>query len=173
MSSNGMNETAASMEARRKASEMGLRVTSTYRSPAENAAVGGMKGSAHTKGLALDVAGSTSDMAAFARWAKASGLFETVLWRTPGHFDHVHIDWSANGPAPTAGASLPEQNGVTGYLSTISFTVIRASVLLILAIFGIMFLFSAFPVVESVVKSAGKHTVKNLKNQAKGVAPAE
>lgn len=75
------------------AQQMGLRVTSTTRTPEENKRVGGHPKSSHLTGKAMDIAGSKAQMDAYANWARNSGLFKNVLWQVPGHYDHVHVDW--------------------------------------------------------------------------------
>lgn len=91
------------------AKQSGLSTPSTYRSPAENARVGGSKTSAHmTLGAATDFAGSPAAMRAFALWAieqAKQGVFKEVFYDPVGqwdngrfspqgiggHSDHVHI----------------------------------------------------------------------------------
>jgi hypothetical protein len=168
-----MKITDATLEAQKKAMEYGLTITSGYRSPEGNAAVGGMKGSAHTEGRALDVAGTKADMDRFAKWAKNSGLFDVVLWQTPGHYDHVHIDWPADGSVKEGGTGAGAQgeiSSIEGYAGELVFGVIRLSLIAILAIFAIIFFFSAFPAVQSVSKDVAKQTGKNLASKAKGAA---
>lgn len=84
----------------------GLRLASTYRSPAKNRAVGGSKTSAHmTRGGATDFAGSPAAMRRLAEWAIDSGQFREVFFDPVGqwdngvfneqgiggHDDHVHL----------------------------------------------------------------------------------
>jgi hypothetical protein len=70
----------------------GLRVTSGYRDPAHNAKVGGVANSWHTKGRAVDLAGSARDMAAGAAWARQNGARE-VLVHNAGSGQHLHVAW--------------------------------------------------------------------------------
>jgi hypothetical protein len=72
----------------------GLRITSTYRSPAKNASIGGAKNSYHMDRAnpAVDVGGPWNSMDAFARDARrAGGWREGPLWQVKGHFDHAHV----------------------------------------------------------------------------------
>lgn len=91
------------------AKRFGLRLASTYRDPARNAAVGGSKTSAHMRyGAAADFAGPADRMRQLAAWAMnqaSSGAFQEVFydplgqWDSGrrsrrgigGHLDHVHI----------------------------------------------------------------------------------
>lgn len=96
--------TSAAKKAIDKSKELGLRITSTYRTPSESVRVGGTATDYHTKGQALDVAGSVTNMDKFAKWAKSSGLFRSVLWQVEGHYNHVHVSWNLDGSekiAPT------------------------------------------------------------------------
>lgn len=85
--------THAAVNAYHKATSMGLRLTSSYRSPSHNKKVGGSKTSKHMAGTAYDFAGSKKQMDAFAKWARNSGMFGQVLWQVKGHYDHVHVSW--------------------------------------------------------------------------------
>jgi hypothetical protein len=91
-SGRGYNSEAAKW-VRAKVKEMGLTITSAYRSSKHNAEVNGSPTSKHLSGRAYDVAGSVAKMDVFAEAARESGLFNNVLWRVKGHFDHVHVDW--------------------------------------------------------------------------------
>jgi LysM repeat protein len=85
--------TKATHAAIAKAKELGLTITSGYRTNAQSVAVGGYAGDNHTTGMSLDVAGNWNAMDKFAKWAKGSGLFRYVLWQTAGHYNHVHVTW--------------------------------------------------------------------------------
>lgn len=93
----GLKRTSAANAAIERAAELGLTITSGYRSPAKDKAVGGTGRGYHTLGQALDVAGSKSAMDAFAKWAKHTGKFRSVLWQVAGHYDHVHVSWLLDG----------------------------------------------------------------------------
>lgn len=69
----------------------GLRVTSTYRSPARNRAAGGSPTSFHmdANNPAVDIDGPTAQLDRFA--AALGGGWREKLWRVKGHFDHVHV----------------------------------------------------------------------------------
>ena len=82
--------------ARRIADKFDLRITSLYRSPEHNAAIGGAPNSYHTRGLAVDFVpadGNWSRLDKVVLWVRLrfSGRFAEVLWRTTGHYDHLHI----------------------------------------------------------------------------------
>ncbi|HSH58630.1 MAG TPA: D-Ala-D-Ala carboxypeptidase family metallohydrolase [Acidimicrobiales bacterium] len=69
----------------------GLRVTSTYRSPAANRAAGGSPTSYHldARNPAVDIGGPTYQLDRF--HAALGGGWREKLWRVKGHFDHVHV----------------------------------------------------------------------------------
>lgn len=80
----------------------GLRVTSTYRSPSENAAAGGAAGSLHMDRAnpAVDLAGPADAMAAVATLLGRIGGWRQLYYNGvnapgvgfwPGHWDHVHV----------------------------------------------------------------------------------
>lgn len=112
---NNLVMTKAAKQAIAKAKEMGLTITSAYRSSAEDKRVGGTGTGDHTKGLALDVAGSVSKMNAYAKWAKESKLFRIVLWQVADHYDHVHVAWVNDGSKSDGTLSF----GDSGLLVTI------------------------------------------------------
>ncbi len=69
----------------------GLSITSTYRTPARNAAVGGSPTSYHLDrdDPATDVVGPASQLdALYERLAQSR--YRELLWRVLGHFDHLH-----------------------------------------------------------------------------------
>jgi hypothetical protein len=71
----------------------GLRITSTYRSPAHNARVGGSPTSLHMDrgNPAVDIGGPTALLDAFAARLAAVGGWRQLLWRVAGHYDHIHV----------------------------------------------------------------------------------
>ncbi len=75
----------------KKIKQLGLRVSSAGRSKKKNDAVNGSKTSAHLTNEAYDVVGNAKKLDELAAWGRKNGYF--VLWRTKGHYDHVHIDW--------------------------------------------------------------------------------
>ena len=70
----------------------GLSVTSTYRTPAHNAAVGGSPTSYHTdrNNPAVDVVGPAGALDRLQSQLRSAGGLRELLWRVPGHFDHLH-----------------------------------------------------------------------------------
>lgn len=67
------------------------RLSSWIRTPARNAAVGGVAGSYHLVGLGADFVLPAAERAAFVRWARATwpNGADVVDER-----DHIHIEWS-------------------------------------------------------------------------------
>jgi nucleoid-associated protein YgaU len=101
-SKNGVIMTDSAKKAFAKASQLGLRFTSGYRTASEQRALGLSPTESHGLGLALDFAGEWSKMDAFAKWAKSSGLFSLVLWQVKGHYDHVHVAYKKDRVATPA-----------------------------------------------------------------------
>lgn len=101
----GLKLTDSARSAIEKAQALGLKITSGYRTAEHDKRVGGTGKGYHVLGQALDVAGSKSAMDQFAKWAKGSGKFRTVLWQVAGHYDHVHVSWSLDGSEKRAGTS--------------------------------------------------------------------
>lgn len=71
----------------------GLSVTSTYRSPAHNARVGGSRTSLHMdrNNPAVDIGGPTHLLDRFAAQLAMMGGWRQLLWRVAGHYDHIHV----------------------------------------------------------------------------------
>jgi len=71
----------------------GTYVTSTYRTPAQNAAVGGSPTSYHLDKAnpATDIGGSTAALDLLYGRLKAMGGWRELLWRVKGHYDHLHV----------------------------------------------------------------------------------
>ena len=81
---------------KRIAEKFNLEITSLYRTPAHSAAIGGAPNSYHTKGLAVDFVPRDGNWSRLDKvvtwvWARFSGRFVEVLWRTEGHYDHLHL----------------------------------------------------------------------------------
>lgn len=69
-----------------------------FNDPIYNAAIGGAVGSKHVSGLAMDfgLAGTTaSALDEATAWARQymGTVFDEILWRTTGHYDHLHLGW--------------------------------------------------------------------------------
>ena len=72
-------------------------ITSGYRDPALNDKAGGVKDSAHTKGLAVDIRCADIDMQKRLIWALCIAGFRRI-----GAYDkHVHADVSTDLPTPS------------------------------------------------------------------------
>ena len=71
----------------------GAAVSSTYRTPAQNKAVGGSPSSYHLDrgNPAVDVVGPASVLDRLAGQLRAQGGLRELLWRVPGHYDHLHV----------------------------------------------------------------------------------
>lgn len=70
----------------------GTQVTSTYRSPGRNAAVGGSRTSYHmdARNPAVDIGGATAALDRLYPILRAAGGWRELIWRAPGHYDHIH-----------------------------------------------------------------------------------
>jgi TP901 family phage tail tape measure protein len=70
-----------------------LSITSGYRTPSENAAAGGSPTSYHMdkSNPAVDVGGPTWALDMLNARLQRMGGWRELLWRTAGHFDHVHV----------------------------------------------------------------------------------
>lgn len=70
----------------------GLRITSTYRDPDHNRRVGGSPTSLHMQkdNPAVDVAGDERSLDELERRLASLGHDAELLWRTAGHYDHLH-----------------------------------------------------------------------------------
>lgn len=71
----------------------GLRITSTYRTPEQNRRAGGSPTSYHMdkSNPAVDIGGPVWQLDRLAGALRQSGGWREMLWRTKGHFDHVHV----------------------------------------------------------------------------------
>lgn len=87
----------------RSALPAGLAISSTYRSAAQNRAVGGHPTSLHMDRAnpAVDIAGPTFLLDRFAAQLAAMGGWRQLLWRVAGHYDHIHV--AHNGGVVSAG----------------------------------------------------------------------
>lgn len=72
-----------------------LIVTSTLRSPERNRAVGGVEGSYHLKGRAVDFAGSRVSLRAAARTARSQRVTPACTGpeEVVDEGDHLHVAW--------------------------------------------------------------------------------
>jgi hypothetical protein len=108
--------TNAAKQAIQKTNEYGLTITSAWRSSADDKRVGGTGKGYHVLGQALDSAGDRRSMDSYAKWAKESGLFRSVLWQVPDHYDHVHVSWDATDNTPIAGAGQQANSSGEGVI---------------------------------------------------------
>lgn len=71
----------------------GLSISSGYRNRARNNAVGGSPTSYHMDAAnpALDIVGSTAALDRLYGQLAAMGGWRELLWRVPGHYDHLHV----------------------------------------------------------------------------------
>lgn len=70
----------------------GAYVTSTYRTPARNRAVGGSPTSHHLDAAnpAVDIGGSRGVLNSVASKLRSMGGWRELIWQAPGHYDHIH-----------------------------------------------------------------------------------
>ena len=109
------------------AKKFGLHITSGYRSPGHNRAVGGVEGSMHTHGSAgnpgaIDEVGSTQQMNAAAAYAKSHGVPE-VLVHDAGSGLHLHMGFFAAGgrvisPGALSGDRVPSMLTASEFVVT-------------------------------------------------------
>lgn len=88
--------------ASRVARMFGLSISSTYRSPAHNAAVGGVANSLHTHGSpgnpgAVDLVGPTPRMSAALAWARSHLSLKEALMHDVGSGLHLHLGFFRKG----------------------------------------------------------------------------
>ncbi|CKE75869.1 Peptidase M15 [Streptococcus pneumoniae] len=173
-STNGLKLNDKLQEAYNKAIGSGLRFTSGFRAGSV-----GPKGKpdSHSQGMAMDFAGNPAQMAVFAEWAKKSGLFTEVLYKTAGHYDHVHVGWQegkhqagkvyvgdgtlidrvgggASGNLQTVGdTSAPAGGGdKAGFVSSLFNGIFRVLMIVICLIGGVYFFMNAFPQMKQLIK---------------------
>jgi Lysozyme like domain/Peptidase M15 len=70
----------------------GLRLTSGWRSAADNAAAGGVANSSHLSGRAADFVGTSRQMALGQAWARRHGAAEALI-HDAGSGLHLHVAW--------------------------------------------------------------------------------
>lgn len=77
-----------------------LHITSSYRTPARNAAVGGVPNSFHTRRRAIDVVGPLTTLRAARDWARrqrvgprCTGPEEVLLQYVGTRRQHLHLAW--------------------------------------------------------------------------------
>jgi hypothetical protein len=92
---------------KRIAAKFGLTMTSLYRSPEHNAAIGGAPNSWHTKGMAVDFVpsdGNWSRLDKLSIWLRlrfSRKLIEGPIWRSAGHYDHLHLAFNPSKVKPS------------------------------------------------------------------------
>jgi hypothetical protein len=112
--------TNAAKQAIQKTNEYGLTITSAWRSSADDKRVGGTGKGYHVLGQALDSAGDRRSMDSYAKWAKESGLFRSVLWQVPDHYDHVHVSWDATDSTPVNGTGQQANSSGEGFFDRLA-----------------------------------------------------
>lgn len=91
---NGLLSNVKSNAAQLQKLAPGLRMTSGYRDPQHNAAVGGVKNSFHVQGRAVDFSGSAKAMAQGAAVARQLGAREVLIHSVhKGGGVHLHVAW--------------------------------------------------------------------------------
>ena len=92
----------------RNALTTGTYITSTYRTPAQNRAVGGSPTSYHLdrNNPAVDIGGRMGALDALHARLKAMGGWRELLWRVKGHYDHIHVAHSGGYVTPQGIAPL-------------------------------------------------------------------
>ena len=106
------------------ARKFGLRVSSTYRTPAQNAAAGGVPNSSHTRGTpsnpgAIDLVGSGGAMQAASRYAaERLGPIENLI-HDAGSGLHLHLAFFRRGgfPEEALGKVGPGAGGVRAFVA--------------------------------------------------------
>lgn len=78
----------------RETSGVPFKITSGYRDPAHNAAVGGVPGSAHEKGLAVDIRAPNDEYGK----RVAYGLGRAGFVRIGFYSKHIHVDLDTSKP---------------------------------------------------------------------------
>lgn len=108
LSSIGSGAAGSALARVRGAMPQGTYVTSTYRTPAQNRAVGGSPSSYHLdrNNPAVDVGGPTRLLDLLYGRLVAMGQWRELLWRTSGHWDHVHAA-HAGGVVDSSWPSMP------------------------------------------------------------------
>jgi len=91
----------------------GLSITSTYRSPSRNRAVGGHPQSLHMNAAnpAVDIGGPTYLLDRFYAVLKRMGGWRQLKWRVAGHYDHIHAAKMGGIVPPIAKAPIFDSGG--------------------------------------------------------------
>jgi hypothetical protein len=91
--SRGVGSGSAEKKVRGLMAGSGTHVTGTYRSAKVNAAVGGVPNSLHRdrNNPAVDIGGTTAQLDRLYPKLQAAGPWRQLLWRKPGHYDHIHV----------------------------------------------------------------------------------
>lgn len=96
-----------------------IRISSGYRSPALNQAIGGARNSQHSKGEALDLQGIKCANNEIFRQIKEHLSFDQLIWEfgTEENPDWVHVSFRKDGNNRNMLLKSVKSNGKTSYIS--------------------------------------------------------
>ncbi len=96
-----------------------IHISSGYRSPALNKAIGGSSSSQHCSGEAMDIDmdGTTISNAQIFNWIKNNLVFDQMIWEfgTDANPDWVHVSYESTGKQRKQVLKATRKNGKTVY----------------------------------------------------------